>query len=113
MTKKTKWLFFGTLCSFIVSKLHWVTTDGECSAEYGRLWDIRFNSSKSYITTFGDFARISLDNVDLKRVDNLKYLGCFVNGHVKSILANKFYGYLITLCQLLVTVEEMRWLHFT
>jgi len=47
--------------------------------KYGQLWDIRFNSSKSYIITFGgaysSWTRITLDNVHLKRVAKLKYLG--------------------------------------
>ena len=69
-------------------------------AEYGRLWDIKFNSSKSYIITFGggysSSTRVSLDNVDLKRVVKLKYLGCYFCERTCKVDfsygINKFYG---------------------
>ena len=69
-------------------------------AEYGRLWDIKFNSSKSYVITFGggysSSTRISLDNVDLKRVVKLKYLGCYFCERTCKVDfsygINKFYG---------------------
>jgi len=69
-------------------------------AEYGQLWDIRFNPSKSYIITFGGgysgSTRITLDNVDLKRVVKLKYLGCYFCERTCKVDfsygINKFYG---------------------
>ena len=71
-------------------------------AEYGRLWDIRFNSSKtkSYIITFGGSysrsTRISVDNLDLYRVVKLKYLGCYFCERTCKVDfsygVNKFYG---------------------
>jgi len=64
----------------------------------GRLWDIRFNSSKNYIITFGDgyssSTRISLDDVDLKIVVKLKYLGCYFCERTCKIA----FSYGITLC---------------
>ena len=69
-------------------------------AEYGRLWDSRFNSSKSCIITFGggysSSTCISLDNVDLKRIVKLKYLGCYFCERTckvdYSYAITKFYG---------------------
>jgi len=69
-------------------------------AEYGRLWDIKFNSSNGYIITFGggysSSTRISRNNVDLKMVVKLKYLGCYFSERTCevdfSFGINKFYG---------------------
>ena len=62
--------------------------------------DICFNSSKCYCITFGGFCSTStpvrLNNVELKRVPKLKYLGCYCCERSCIIdfcyNINKFYG---------------------
>ena len=69
-------------------------------AKYGKTWDICFNSSKSHCITFGGCCSIStpisLNNVKLKRVPKLKYLGCYFYERSCKIDCcyniNKFYG---------------------
>jgi len=78
--------------------------------------DISFNPAKSHYITFGgsfsSLTRITRNNVELKRVAKLKYLGCYF--HEQSCKIDFSYGsfmvMLIISCQLLVTIE-MRWLH--
>jgi len=69
-------------------------------AKYGGTWNICFNSSKSYCITFGGFcstsAPVRLNNMELKRVRKLKYLGCYFCERSCKIdfcyNINKFYG---------------------
>jgi len=68
--------------------------------QYGRQWDILFNPSKSQFITFGGSCsttpRITLDNVEVKKVGKLKYLGCYFYertcGIDFSYGIRKFYG---------------------
>jgi len=49
--------------------------------EYGRTWDIIFNSRKTQCITFGGkqptLCSVTLDDVNLEWSDKLKYLGCY------------------------------------
>jgi len=70
--------------------------------QYGRHWDILFNPSKSELITFGSSCpttttfRITLDNVEVKKVGKLKYLGCYFYERTCGIDFSygfrKFYG---------------------
>ena len=68
--------------------------------QYGRQWGIHFNATKSQYITFGGnrsiLSRIMLDNVEMKRVRKLKYLGCHFYEHSCRIDIGqgicKFYG---------------------
>jgi len=69
--------------------------------QYRRQWDILFNPPKSQFITFGSSCcrttfRITLDNVEVKKVGKLKYLGCYFYERTYEIDFSygfrKFYG---------------------
>jgi len=89
-------------------------------AKYGESWDICFNPSKSHIITFGgsycSSTRITLRNVELKRVAKLKYLGCYFYERSCKIDISygigKFYGNLNNIMSVVgYNKNEMATLH--
>jgi len=70
-----------------------------CS-QYGKAWDVCFNPSKSHCVIFGDSCcssvAVMMNDVELKRVDKLKYLGCYFRAQSCTVDISygigKFYG---------------------